>query len=191
MESPSDIRPADPGEQNLSLLGSGTVLLANDVLQDPNFAATLVLVCIYSKDGGAYGLVINRPAHMPLSEIFDGFDAEIEQPREVYIGGPVQQDEVQVIQVTDNPAPDSHQIAPRIYLGGKWENLDEMVTLDESSTRLFLGYSGWAAGQLESEIQAGAWQVFRIDLEKLLTNPDKVLGADTGKIASFLDSIKR
>jgi putative transcriptional regulator len=176
--------------EHLSRLGNSAVLLARDVLQDPNFMATVVLICIYTKDGGAYGLVLNRPSHMPLSEIFDGF-SETGQPRKVYIGGPVQQDELQIIQITESPVADSHQLAPRVYLGGKWENVEQMLMLDAESTRLFLGYSGWAPGQLEAEIEAGAWDVFdRIDLEKLLTNTGRTIAADVKSIAGYLETIR-
>jgi putative transcriptional regulator len=177
-------------KEHLNRLRNSTVLLARDILQDPNFVAAVVLICIYSKDGGAYGLVLNRPSHMPLSEIFDGF-SEMNEPRKVYIGGPVQQEELQIIQITDDPVADSHRIAPRTYLGGKWENVDQMLMLDTDSSRLFLGYSGWAPGQLEGEIEAGAWDVFdQIDLEKLLTNTDRIIAADVKSIADYLETLR-
>lgn len=176
-------------KERLERLENGSVLLARDVLQDPNFIAAVVLMCIYSKDGGAYGLVLNRPSHMPLSEIFDGY-SEISQPREVYIGGPVQQEEIQIIQITDQPVPDSHQVAPRVYLGGKWDDIDQMLTYDADSTRLFLGYSGWSPGQIENEIRAGAWEVYRLDLERLLMNTEKTIAADVQSIAAYLETLR-
>jgi putative transcriptional regulator len=176
-------------KERLSLLGDGVVLLARDVLQDPNFIASVVLICIYSKEGGVYGLVLNRPSHMPLSEIFDGF-TDASEPREVFIGGPVQQDEIQIVQITDDPVPDSHKIASRIFLGGKWEDADQMITRDAESTRLFLGYSGWAPGQLEGEIEAGAWEVFRVDIEKLLTDSERTFSDDVRSIAAYLETLR-
>jgi len=176
-------------KEYLDCLGNGALLLARDALQDPNFKSALVLICIYSKEAGAYGLVINRRSHIPLSEIFDGF-SEMSEPHEVYIGGPVQQEEIQIIQITDDPVPDSHQVAPRVYLGGKWEDIDQMFMFDEASTHLFLGYSGWEAGQLESEIIAGAWRVFRINIEKLLMNIDKVVNVDMEIIEHYLETIR-
>lgn len=190
MEPINPSEPIDPeAKEYLDSLGNGAVLLARDALQDPNFKSAVILICIYSKEAGAYGLVINRRSHMPLSEVFDGF-SEMLEPREVFIGGPVQQEEIQIIQITDDPVPDSHQVAPRVYLGGKWDNLDQMFNFDDVSTRLFLGYSGWAAGQLESEILAGAWQVFRINLEKLLKDIDKVVAVDMESIEEYLGTIK-
>jgi len=177
-------------KEQLNRLGFGAVLLARDVLQDPNFIATMVLLCIYSKEGGAYGLVLNRPSHIPLSEMFDGY-SEMREPRKVYIGGPVQQEELQIIQITDDPVADSHKLSPRVYLGGKWEDVEQMLTLDADATRLFLGYSGWAPDQLEGEIAAGAWDVFdKLDLEKLLLNIDRTVGGDVKRIAQYLESLR-
>jgi len=191
MELPLPEETVDTGNrEHLRRLSEGAVLLARDALQDPNFMAAVVLICIYGKDSGAYGLVLNRPSHMPLSEIFDGF-SKMNEPCKVYIGGPVQQDELQIIQITDDPVADSHRIAPRIFLGGKWDNIDQALMLDADSIRLFLGYSGWAPSQLEAEIKAGAWDVFdRIDLEKLLSNTDRTIAADVKSIAAYLETIR-
>jgi len=187
------IRPEDLSEKKSAtpdpdgLLTNGVVLLARDVLQDPNFMATVVLICIYGKDGGAYGLVLNRMSHMPLSEIFDGYD---QKHREVYIGGPVQQDEIQIVQLTETPVKESHRIADGVYLGGKWEDIDQLLSLDQRTTRLFLGYSGWGPGQIEAELEQGAWDVFRVDLRKLLMDTDWSSFIDLQNIAEYLESIK-
>lgn len=181
---------ADPAiAERLGRLGNGSVLLARDILQDPNFIAAVVLVCIYAREGGTYGLVLNRPSHMPLSEIFDGF-GRVDGPREICIGGPVQQDELQVVRITDEPQPESFRVANRVFLGGKWKDVDQMLLADPASTRLFLGYSGWAAGQLEAEIEAGAWEVYRLDIEKLLLNPHNAISQDVTGIASYLETLK-
>jgi len=180
----------DPeARKQLGRLGTGCVLLARDELADPNFNATVVLICIYDEEGGAYGLVLNRPSHMPLSEIFDGF-TDMGKRREVFIGGPVQQGELQIIEITDFAHQDSHQVAPRVHLGGKWESLDGVLMLDPCTLCLYLGYSGWAPGQLETEIAVGAWDVFRVDVEKLLLNKGKMLSANVNDISAYLDTIR-
>ena len=175
-------------QENLKRLSGGVVLLARDILQDPNFDSTLVLICIHSGEG-SYGLVLNRPSHMPLSEIFDGFQG-LNLKREVFIGGPVQQEQLQVLQITDTPAHEAFRVKERVFMGGKWENVSHMIETDPLTTHLFLGYSGWAAGQLEAEIKAGAWDVYRVDIENLLLNLEKMMAQGSEKLASYLESIE-
>lgn len=174
-------------EGNCKRLTSGSVLLAREVLQDPNFEATVVLVCIHSEKG-SYGLVLNRLSHMPLTEIFDGFSGQ-NNAREVLIGGPVQQEEMQVIQITATPAEGAFPLAPTVYLGGRWHGMKEMIAADPTKTRLLLGYSGWDSGQLEIEVNMGAWDVYSVDIAQLMQSCHVLAGADTTAIASFLTSI--
>jgi putative transcriptional regulator len=185
-----DSEPDPAAQENIGRLCDGAVLLARDTLADPNFFAAVVLICIYSQENGAYGLVLNRPSHMPLSEVFDGF-TESEGRRRVYIGGPVQQEELQILEITDMGRDQSHQVAPRVFLGGKWESVEEMLLVDPESAHLFLGYSGWAAGQLENEIALGAWDVYRVDVERLLGNPERMLSVDVNSIAEFLHTLRQ
>ena len=180
----NDLNP--PAQQNLNKLSQGAILLARDILQDPNFESCAALICLYSKEG-SYGLVLNRPSHMPLSEIFDGFNG-LDLKREVFIGGPVQQEQLQIVQVTDEPMEGAFAVKPRVYMGGKWESIIQMVETDPLTTHLFLGYSGWGPGQLEEEIRAGAWDVYKVDLEKLLLDAPRLL-SEPDKIASFLESL--
>ncbi|NLP03926.1 MAG: YqgE/AlgH family protein [Fibrobacter sp.] len=175
-------------EERVSRLSQGAVLLARDILQDPNFESSTVLICLHSKEG-AYGLVLNRPSYMPLSEIFDGFKG-LDLKREIFIGGPVQQEQLQVVQVTDEPMEGAFAIKPRVYMGGNWESIIQMIETDPSSTHLFLGYSGWGPGQLEEEIRAGAWDVYQVDLGRLLLDSQKLLFSDSGKLASYLEELK-
>ena len=61
-------------------------------------------------------------------------------------------------------------------------DLQEILSQDPRNMRLFLGYSGWGAGQLESEVEAGAWEVWNVDLKKLFLSPEE---AWFGGVASF------
>lgn len=182
----------NPGESliqdNLNKLSTGSVLLAREILKDPNFDSTIVLVCVHSSEG-SYGLVLNRPSHMPLSEIFDGFHGS-DLKREIFIGGPVRQEDMQVLQITDDPVEGAFQVAPRVYLGGKWDGIGHMIETDPSNTHLYLGYSGWGSGQLESEITAGAWDVYKVDIEKLLSDNSSNLLLDPKQLEAYLEKLQ-
>jgi putative transcriptional regulator len=166
-------------------LKDGCILLSNENLNDPNFKVTVVLICVYNNEG-AFGLVCNRPSHMPLSEIFDRELIQKAKKRSIYIGGPVQQDNLVIIQITDSAAEHAYKVAPRVYLGGEWESVGDILSEETATTRLFLGYSGWAPGQLEMEVVEGAWEVYHVDVEKFLLNWEEPLYNDIGKIRQYL-----
>lgn len=174
-------------EENRKRLRSGSVLAARDILKDPNFEATIVLICVYSEEG-AYGLVLNRDSHMPLSEIFDGFSA-LDLKREVFIGGPVQQNELQILQITESPVDEALMVAPDVYLGGRWESPFHMIESDPVSTHLFLGYSGWGPGQLEEEVEVGVWDVYNVDIKKLLLEIEKSKFSNNRQLAEYLRTL--
>ena len=143
-------------EEHKARLGQGVVLLARD-LEDPNFSSTAVLLCQFGPEG-SYGLVLNRPSHMPLTEVFEEVPELVlkrDKFRRIYIGGPVQPGDLQIIQI-DQSAPGAMKLAEDVFLGGAWTDLDSILSQDPANIRLFLGYSGWGGGQLEAEVEAGA-----------------------------------
>jgi putative transcriptional regulator len=177
-------------QEQISRLKPGVVLLARD-MSDPNFNATAVLVCQHSTEG-SYGLVLNRPSHMPLSEVFDKppeWARDVARKQKIHIGGPVQPEELQILQVTTTPVPGSYRVAPEVYLGGYWGDLKDILTLDEKSVRLFLGYSGWGADQLAKEVQLQAWEVWSVDVKKLLMGPEDAWLGGIGTIKDYLGSL--
>ena len=182
----------DPGQKGpAQKLQAGSFLLACNGLSDPNFDSTIVLLCQYGPEGG-YGLVLNRPSHMPLVELFDNPPENAllaSKNRRVYIGGPVQPVDLQVLQIGVEAAPGSFEIAPEIHLGGVWNELEEVLSLDPKKTRFFLGYSGWGAGQLEHEIQLGAWEVYQADVKKLLLGPEEEWFGGSEHFKRFLKTL--
>jgi putative transcriptional regulator len=175
MELPFSLEQFDEAaREELGKLRSGCVLLSKQELEDPNFKSTVVLICAHNDDG-AFGLVLNRPSHMPLSEVFDIEGPLKHTKRKLYIGGPVQQNTLHVLQLTDTPTDEAMGVAEGVHLGGAWESLDEVLAADERAVRLFLGYSGWGSSQLEAEILQEAWEVHNLDVRKLMRSPDEAL----------------
>ncbi len=177
-------------QEHMARLKPGVVLLARD-MADPNFNATAVLVCQHGSEG-SYGLVLNRPSHMPLSEVFDkppAWAGDAARKQRIYIGGPVQPEELQILQVTTAPVPGSYIVAPEVYLGGYWGDLKDILDLDPQTIRLFLGYSGWGAEQLAREVLAQAWEVWTVDIKKLLLGPESTWLGGIGQFKDYLASL--
>lgn len=154
-----------PDHPALQILRAGRLLVANPLLPDPNFDRTVVLLLAYN-DEGALGLVLNRPSQMDVSDPLPQWGHLAASPAVLFLGGPVQHQAVICLARSAAAGPDrSSALSP------DWKEVTpEVSTLDLDvdptsvedrvrQVRLFAGYAGWAAGQLEGEIQAGAWWV--------------------------------
>ena len=175
-------------EAHKARLGKGAVLIARD-MEDPNFSSTVVLLCEFGLEG-SYGLVLNRPSHMPLTEVFEEvpeLELKRDQTRRIYIGGPVQPGDLQIIQIGQS-VPGSIKLAEDVFLGGAWTDLDSILSHDPANIRLFLGYSGWGVGQLEEEVEAGAWEVWKVEVKKLLLAPEEFWLGGKADLDRFLPS---
>ncbi len=104
----------------------------------------------------------------------------------VYIGGPVQPEELQVLQVAEDDVSGAVAVAPAVHVGGYFANLSEILAADPKQLRLFLGYSGWGAEQLEKEVTWGAWEVWPGDVRRLLLIPEDQLMQGGDQVRAFL-----
>jgi putative transcriptional regulator len=146
-------------------LAAGKFLIAGKDLGDPNFAQTVVLLTKYDKRG-AMGLIINRPTRLRLASVFDKVPAAKDRTDPVYSGGPVGREGALALVRADKKPPDSEPVLADIYLTNSIGVIEKMLNENAPSAdlRVFLGYSGWGPGQLESEMERGAWHVLPADL---------------------------
>lgn len=131
------------------------VLVASPQLADPNFVHTVVLL-IQHTDEGALGVVLNRPTTKPLCELWQEVGeapCHVEGP--VYLGGPVPGP---VMSIHANQFFAEMEILPGVFFAAKKNHLDELVLHKDDPLRVFLGHAGWGPGQLENELEEGAWQ---------------------------------
>ncbi len=152
--------------------GSGSLLIAPPNVLDPNFFRTVVLLCEHSTNG-SFGLILNRPIDVEI-DIMSGDLAGYEGG--LCYGGPVQPDTLHFLHRLD--LPDAEHVVDDIYWGGDFESLKERhreESLTASTVKLFLGYSGWGAGQLHDEIQAGGWIIASADTAAVFRDPPKEL----------------
>lgn len=151
----------------------GKLLVAMPTLLDPNFRQTVVLVCEHGPDG-ALGLVINRPTEVEVSTLIDDVPALAGAER-VFVGGPVAKNGMLVLCRGAAPA-DNHAILDDVFLAQDLAVLRRPELLGPNGEfRCFLGYSGWAPGQLESELASGAWRVLDADASLVFDAAPKAL----------------
>jgi putative transcriptional regulator len=141
-------------------VGRGMFLIATPHLKDPNFRQTVVLVCEHGA-GGSLGLVINRRTDQHITEVLPQATGLHEKAGFVYVGGPVQKDSLLILHCMDREVPESRPIFDGVCLGGDLGVLEEAFTQGEgdSLVRVYMGYAGWAPGQLQFELSTGSWLV--------------------------------
>ena len=133
---------------------AGSLIVATPSLQDAHFEKTVVLLVQQSKEEGALGIIYNRPLDCELGELNDQFANTELSKIKVYYGGPVSSN--QILLAGMHITEDAREL--KIYFGMNDQNAAELISQHpEYEVRAYLGYSGWAAGQLEDEISQHAW----------------------------------
>ncbi|HEV8296917.1 MAG TPA: YqgE/AlgH family protein [Acidimicrobiales bacterium] len=147
----------------------GRLLLAGPNLIDPNFFRTVVLLLEHN-DEGAVGVVLNRPTELPVREALPPWAGAVSEPPVVFVGGPVAAGTA--LALGHNPDDDDAII-------GDIAVVDlESPSSDWDQVRIFSGYSGWGAGQLEHELAQEAWLVLDAAPDDVRsTDPDDLWAA--------------
>jgi len=144
---------------------AGRLLIATAVLSDPNFRRTVVLVVEHEEEQGTLGVVLNRPTQVPVDQVLEPWMDLATSPSVVFSGGPVATNSALALALvpgTDEPVGwhplDGSPAVARLGL----VDLDAppgLLAPAVASLRVYAGYAGWSAGQLEAEIGEGAWYV--------------------------------
>lgn len=150
----------------------GTFLVAARGLADPNFSRTVVLLVDHGAEG-SWGLVIDRPAPLPLSELLPEERLFGDRKDPLLIGGPVSPGLLLALFRSTDPPVGSRPVFDDVHVTGSRDALRLLAGLERTRLRLYAGYSGWGPGQLAGEIARGDWQlmpaeadlVFAEDLE--------------------------
>jgi putative transcriptional regulator len=159
---------------NVGKFLKGQLLLDSGQLRGSFFQRAVVLICQHDPEG-AFGLVLNRASGANVGEAIVADLPENLKERPLFLGGPVQPAALSFL-LTDSFIPDSNVI-PGLTLG---QSLDSLMELGESLSptqkiRMFAGYAGWSAGQLEDEIKREAWLTHAASVDLVFnTEPEQL-----------------
>lgn len=138
----------NPGPVNLR----GALILADPSLRDPNFAKTVLLLTDHEVDQGAHGYVLNRPMGKKVGDLLKdaAFQGLAEVP--IFHGGPVSPERLTFALLAWDEAAGRLSFTTHL-------SVDDARSLRQGGgeVRAFVGYSGWAEGQLENELRQRAW----------------------------------
>jgi putative transcriptional regulator len=171
----------------VATLLTGRLLVATPGLRDENFARAVVLVLGHDADG-ALGVVLNRPSRTAVGAVLPGWEAAVGAPDVLFGGGPVGTSSAIGVGWCTGTVP-----AGFLPFEGQLGTIDldaDPLALAAGlrAVRIFAGYAGWSAGQLEREIDEGGWFVlealpgdaFSADPEALYA---QVLRRQQGRVA--------
>ncbi len=140
-------------------ISKGTFLISSPDMDTGFFSRSVILICEHTPTG-SFGLVINKNIELELPEEVIELDQLANPNIDFRAGGPLQTNQMMILHASYENKDRTLEIAEGVLLGGDLQFLQESITNENGpAIRLFFGYTGWAAGQLEREFLNGNWFV--------------------------------
>ena len=155
---------------------AGRLLVATPQLEGDVFRRAVILLLHHDEDG-AQGVILNKPLGADIDAVLPGWQEVATAPRTVFQGGPVELDSA--IGLVTVPGDDAQPMGVRMLFGGLGlVDLDAppvLVAPEIAGMRIFAGYAGWGAGQLEGEIRRADWYVVEAEArDAFSTSPERL-----------------
>jgi putative transcriptional regulator len=131
---------------------TGQLLVAHPSMLDPNFRRSVLFISAHDAEEGAMGVIINRPLDKHVSELVTDPAPGALADVPVFLGGPVGTNQL-MFAAFDWEGRDSLSLNQNVAI----EEANQLAEQDRNAIRAFVGYAGWTAGQLESELRQNAW----------------------------------
>lgn len=134
----------------------GHLLIAGADLLDPNFVQTVTLL-IEHNEQGTFGLVLNRPTRMTVGAAWSQVsDAGSRHEGMLHKGGPC---EGPMMLLHSDPDHAQLRVIDGVHYTADKDHIAYLMEHPSQSLRCFVGYAGWAGGQLEDELDRESWIV--------------------------------
>ena len=159
----------------------GHLLVASPNLGDPNFFRSVVLLVRHNEEG-AFGVVLNRPSNTPLKEIWAKVsESPCTTEAVIHHGGPCPGP---LMAVHREEFLAESEVLPNLYFATDKDKLEHLVLKPSETARFYAGYAGWQAGQLEAEMEQGAWFSAPASMEQAFWPGDDLWDQVCRKLAS-------
>ncbi|MEM7681571.1 MAG: YqgE/AlgH family protein [Planctomycetota bacterium] len=159
---------------------AGQLLIASPTLLDPNFEQTVGLIVRHDEDG-ALGLVLNRATPVPLAQAWSEVSDTAFAGEDLLLRGGPCEGPLMVLHAEQDHA--QLQVADGVYFSAETERVTAIVEANAQPALYFVGYAGWAPGQLEDELETGAWWLAPAESATVFLGPK----ASWGKLVSSVD----
>ncbi len=156
-------------------LQRGVFLVAKRHIQDPRFRKTVILITGHDA-WGSIGLVVNRPSEVPVARLMPEWEGLVDTDVYVYYGGPVEIDLLRFLVRSVRPLEYGNRVLDDVYVVSSKPVFDTLLrSRNKKIIHAYIGYAGWALGQLEHEVERGDWYVVQGDAQTLFDrDPDTV-----------------
>lgn len=158
----------------------GQLLLDGGKLRGSFFHRSVVLICQHDSEG-AFGLILNRSTENAIGDVVIEDLPESIQEEPLYLGGPVQPGALSYLH-SDSFIPAANVIT-NVSLGHSVEELADVAASysPEKQLRIFAGYAGWSAGQLDDEMASDSWLTHPATKEIIFETPAKSMWSEVMK----------
>ena len=166
---PTSIAPALPGK-SAENPGPGMFLVAKRALGDSHFGQSVIYLVKHDEDG-TLGLIVNRASAISLSEAIPDIEDKRATAHALYYGGPVRLPMIFMLVRSESASEGMAHVADDVYISSDRGVLEELLAVKKpaSEVRFYIGYSGWAAGQLDFELERGSWHVVAADADAVFS----------------------
>ncbi len=151
-------------------------LVAKRSLEDLSFGQSVVYLLEHD-ESGTQGLIVNRSSDIKLSEALPEIEDSHEIEHVLHYGGPVGLSSVFILIHSETYGEGLVHVANGIYVSTDRRVLDKVLAskIPENEVRFYVGYSGWAPGQLDYEFKRGSWHLIAADPEDIFTSDTHLL----------------
>ena len=156
--------------------GPGVFLVAKRALGGSYFRQSVVFL-IEHDENGSLGLIVNRSSEIRLADALPDIESGRATAHRLYYGGPVEPSVITMLLRGQSATPGMAHVVGSVYVSADRRVLDRALAAnkDAGELRIYFGYSGWGAGQLDFELGRGSWHVVKAD-------PDAVFSADSDSL---------
>ena len=156
----------------------GKFLVAQPQVNDPRFAKSIILLIDHSSSAGSMGLVVNKVmGKLDSAEVLENLELEPldrEEKLTIFFGGPVELNHGFILHTCETSVETSRNVSENLAFSADAETVRLLISGKGPQRYLIaFGYAGWAAGQLETELERGDWRIMPADLDIVFTeNPE-------------------
>jgi putative transcriptional regulator len=154
--------PEDRTAATTPRVRAGSLLVSATDLAEPTFRRTVVYVVEHNQSG-SFGVVLNRLSDTAVGAVLPRWAPVSVEPKALFVGGPVRRDSALCLgTLRSGASPDGVPGVRRVDGRVVMVDLDadpQVVGPLVEGVRIFAGYAGWSAGQLDGELKNRDWMV--------------------------------